>query len=227
MTALILQNVKPNYSVEERMKGFENLQDFIETKIQRKEKFFIGRLSGNETRFCGHILTNKNFTKMLFKMACEAGICITSQETVRKYVQCYTNAVRNSDMLGVWDAAMYSQAVDFYNFIKKIIPQKPIFHSCALEPFYFFRPSMYNKGVDCRVDKIWKGKRILVISSHINTIKQQIKNIDKIYKPYKIFDNNTFTFVCPPKTMALNHGNKDWVEHLEDFKNRVKVEDLT
>ena len=50
-TTLILQNAKSSYSVEERMKGFENLQDFIETKIQRKEKFFIGRLSGNETRF--------------------------------------------------------------------------------------------------------------------------------------------------------------------------------
>ena len=46
MTALILQNAKPNYSVEERMKGFENLQDFIETKIQRKEKFFYWAFIG-------------------------------------------------------------------------------------------------------------------------------------------------------------------------------------
>jgi len=220
-TTLILQNAKSSYSVEERMKGFENLQDFIETKIQRKEKFFIGRLSGNETRFCGQVLCGKNARPMLQTMAQTPGIHITSQETLKNYVQCYVNAVRNCDMLGIWDNVMYSQAIDFYNFSKKMIPQKPIFHSCALEPFYFFCPSKYNNGVDCRLDRIWKGKRILVISSHINTIKQQVKNLDKIFKPYKIFNNNTFTFVCPPKTMAFNHENKDWVGHFEDFKKRV------
>ena len=80
MTALILQNAKPNYSVKEQMKGFENLQDFIETKIQRKEKFFIGRLSGTETKFCGGALCGKNINPMLQTMAQNAGIFISSKE---------------------------------------------------------------------------------------------------------------------------------------------------
>ena len=64
------------------------------------------------------MLCGKNARPMLQTMAQTPGIHITSQETLKNYVQCYVNAVRNCDMLGIWDNVMYSQAIDFYNFSK-------------------------------------------------------------------------------------------------------------
>jgi len=232
---LFFSNAKNNYSVEERMEGFNNLQHFIESKIKKKETFFIGRLSGDEARLCGLVLSGKANQHMkcafgrpmLETMSRNAGIMVTSQKSLKTYVHCNYNAVRNCDMLGVWAETMYLQAVEFYHFAKKQMPQKPIFHSCALEPFYFFQPSKYNTGVDnYRLYNLWSGKRLLVISSHINTIKQQIKHIDKVFEPYKIFDKNVFSFVCPPKTMSFNHENKDWMEDFEGFKKRVAEHDF-
>ena len=45
------------------------------------------------------------------------GICITNNSSAFTYVTTYLEAVRNCNLLGVWDKTMYSQAVDFYQYL--------------------------------------------------------------------------------------------------------------
>ena len=47
-----MQFLKQEYTVQERMNGFKKLQNTISIATSTNSKFFIGRLSGNECRFC-------------------------------------------------------------------------------------------------------------------------------------------------------------------------------
>ena len=63
--------------------------NLVQTEI-KKEKFFIGRLSGNETRLCGLFINNKNITTDLYQnMLFGAGIQFKTVDDLTQYVKMY------------------------------------------------------------------------------------------------------------------------------------------
>jgi len=218
-----MQFLKKEYTVQERMDGFKKIQNTLAIATASNSKFFIGRLSGNESRFCGLYLAKKDWSKMIPYMYLVPGICITNKESAVTYVTNYLDAVTNCNLLGVWDKNMYAQAEDFYKYLSKNIPKKHTFHACGLEPYYFFEKSKYNLGdITYTIPSSLRGKRILIISSHINSIKHQLQNVNNIFHPHKIFNDNEFILLKPPITLAGNGGNIDWINHFNYFKNEVE-----
>jgi hypothetical protein len=203
-----MQFLKQEYTVQERMNGFKKLQNTISIATSTNSKFFIGRLSGNECRFCGLYLAKKDWKRMIPYMSTVPGICITNN--------------RNCNLLGVWDKSMYSQAEDFYKYLSRDIPFKQTFHACGLEPYYFFDKSKYNLGnISYTIPTSIRGKRILIISSHIHSVEKQLQDLNFIYYPHKIFNDNEFVLLRPPVTLAGNGDDIDWVHHFNYFKNEV------
>ena len=112
---------------------------FLKIQEHMKGRFFIGRLSGNETRLAGLVLNNTlPDSGLIQNMLYGAGIQFKSNNDLKDYVKSYNNAVKNSTALGVWDGGMYTQAELYYNLIDKIYTM-PRICSHALEPFYFMK----------------------------------------------------------------------------------------
>jgi hypothetical protein len=105
------------FTYENQYNNFQKIQNII----NNDDKYFIGRLSGNETRLTGLILQNKfNLIneQLIFSMIHGAGIYFENEEDIKLYCNIYLEAVKNTTLLGVWDGIMKSQAIDFYNFLE-------------------------------------------------------------------------------------------------------------
>jgi hypothetical protein len=149
--------------------------DFLKLQKHMKERFFVGRLSGNETRLAGLVLNNKPIdNKLIQNMLYGAGIQFKTKNDLIDYVNLYDTACKNSTMLGVWDGGMYAQAELYYEYIEKYKINKICAHS--LEPYYFMHMPEYD------FSSLLK-KKVLIITSHYETTKSQIKQkqLNKIH----------------------------------------------
>ena len=55
-----------------------------------------------------------------------------------------------------------------------------------------------------------------------NTFQKQVPNLKKIFPNQLWFEDCEFQFVQPPLTLAGNHNDKDWQEHLEPFLESLR-----
>ena len=209
------------FTNEQKLKSFLLMQDFILEKQQKNEPFFIGRLSGNEPSLCGKILSNQsiqNYTYLINNMLVVAGIQFTHKDHYKQYVKLYTQSVSKCDLLGIWGESMYSQAKEYYDFIEKMYPNLKKICAQGLEPFYYMNNNQY-----C-FDKIFKNKKVLIITSHEKTTKQQIANMPHIFKTNKIFHETTEFYVYkPPQQNGGNHDDNPWTYHFEKMKEDLKT----
>lgn len=192
---------------------FVKLQSFILERQSENKPFFIGRLSGNETRLTGNILSNQMLQPdLICNMLYGAGISFQSAIDVSVFVKSYNSSVSKCDMLGIWTGNMREQAKEYYTFIDKMYPNLPRIAAQAMEPYYYMNNPQYNFG------KIFKGKRVLIITSHYETTKHQLPKNDVLFeKP--IFDPTTEFYVYkPPQQNGGNHDNESWIHHLEIMK---------
>ena len=183
--------------------------NLVQTEMQKK-KFFIGRLSGNETRLCGLIINNKKITNDLYKnMLYGAGILFKNKDDLNQYVNIYNTSVKNTTLLGVWDGGMYNQAKEYYDFLNKIPTNKICAH--GLEPYYFMNEPTY---------KCIPHKKILIITSHKETTLGQLSKLDKIHnKP--IFENAEFYIYKPAQQNAGSHDSNSWLFHYNNMKREL------
>ena len=183
--------------------------NLVQTEI-KKEKFFIGRLSGNETRLCGLFINNKNITTDLYQnMLFGAGIQFKTVDDLTQYVKMYNTSVKNTTLIGIWDGGMYKQAKEYYDYLNNIKLNKICAH--GLEPYYFMDEPTY---------KCIPHKKILIITSHKETTLSQLPNLDKIYnKP--IFDNAEFYIYKPAQQNAGSHDTNSWQFHYNNMKQEL------
>jgi hypothetical protein len=198
-----------SFTNDAKHESFRRLQHHIQTN----DHFFIGRLSGNETAFCGTLLSNKQVSNSLVSnMLFGAGIQFTSNPDVTEYVRLYTNACKNCDMLGVWDGNMYLQAKPFYDFFNKVCPGKRKLCAHSLEPYYFTDLPDYS------FSKAFENKKVLVITSHEKTTLSQIPHIHGLF-PKPIFHETTeFHVYKPPQQNGGNHDTNSWQHHFQKMQ---------
>jgi hypothetical protein len=73
-----------------------------------------------------------------------------------------------------------------------------------------------------KFNELLNGKKILIISSHIKTVENQLINIDKLF-PKKIFGNNVqFKVYKPPQQNAGNDDSNSWGFHLDKMKENLE-----
>jgi hypothetical protein len=202
-----------NFTQEEKYNGFLKVQNIM----CQQNKYFIGRLSGNETRLTGLFLQNKNNlinNQLLLNMIHGAGIYFENQEDMNLYCNIYLESVKNTTLLGVWDANMKLQASDFYNYLEQQKLDKNYIPAQSIEFCYYLNENNYN------IDKLLTNKKILIISSHKNTIQKQLKVLDNIF-PKKIFDNCNIFLYKPPQQNGGNFDGKSWFHHYNLMKNQL------
>lgn len=201
------------FTDKQKVESFLYLQNYILEKNEKKEPFFIGRLSGNEPNLCGKVLTKTNIdNRLLHEMLTAAGIQMKSNDDIKQYVKLYNTSCKNSDILSVWSCGMYSQAKPYYDFLDKMYPTQKRICASSLEPFYFV------DHTDYKFNHIFKNKKVLVITSHMETTKLQLKHHTSIFnKP--IFDETTeFHIYKPAQQNGGNHDSNSWTFHFDKMK---------
>jgi hypothetical protein len=188
------------FTRKESVESFYLFQEEI-----KKDKFFIGRLSGNETLFTGYIKNKLQIPNLLFQtMLFGAGIQFKTMDDVHKYVDLYDKSILNSSLLCIWDGSMYNQSK---LYLDQLTDKRKI-SACALDPYYFMDEPQY------KLPQLLKNKKILIITSHNKTTELQINKVDTLFnKP--IFDNNTFYIYKPAQQNGGSHDTNTWDYHYE------------
>lgn len=210
-----LSPVREHESKEKQFLSFLTIQRLC----MQEKPFFIGRLSGNEPYFCGLVYKQQEVPQYLIhNMLTGAGIHFASNEDAIEYVRTYLKSFKNCDLVGVYNdgGGMYNQSIEFYKIIRALFSKfTPI---CANGLFVF----NHINSSEYQFYKVFENKKVLVISSHCETIKSQLPKFDKLFK-IPVFHSSTQFYVHkPPQQNAGSHDLQSWQFHFEKLKNEIK-----
>ncbi len=182
-----------------RLSGIENDFAVIGSDAQKRP------LVPYETQFV---------SKMLPVFKCNAGIKVSTVESISEYSRAYLNAFEKSGEYFVWEShGMYAKIyAKTHTAIKTMYPRNYIWVS-VLDIFNYARNPWTHA---------LQGKRILIISPFVDTIKEQVStgNVEKIYGGEQLFINNTFVYLKPPVTNCDEPAEEFKVE-FDNFCRRV------
>ena len=213
---------KTNYSFN-ILKENERLFEYIKQKVETNSRFIIPRIAGIENNYAalGAIVgQNKNISdpqkefikKTIPTMKNNAGIKISDINNIIIYSKLYLDAFHQCDLYLDWepwgDVVTYIQ--ESYNFITLNFKRDRIW-SFAMDVFH----NIYNNPWTLSL----RGKRILIISSFVESIKEKIEDREKIYG-VDLFPDCKFVFLKPPQTQGEN-PSREFVEELKDFHQQI------
>lgn len=212
-----IMNNQQLFTLKQKEDSFLQLQSTIMVNQKNNTPFFIGRLSGNETYLSGLIIHNNNPPEILIKnMLNVAGIQFKSKEDIINYVKYYINATAHSNLLGLWDGAgMFSQAKLYLDYINKIYPNIKTICARALEPFYFLNHPAY------KYDTLFEHKKVLIITSHKETVNKQIESHDKLFNKPIFHHTTSFYIYKPPQQNGGSHDTNSWTFHFDNMKKDI------
>tara|TARA_B100001093_G_C26756939_1_gene983880 strand:+ start:528 stop:1403 length:876 start_codon:yes stop_codon:yes gene_type:complete len=191
--------------------------DKVQTLLGSEKPFFIGRLSGNETAFCGNeIFKKQSLPSTTDNLRKVAGIYFSSNKNKDFYIEKYSQSVRSCNLLANFpaDSKIFELNKNFNRFLEISYSDLPQIHNRCVEPYYFMGNTSYN------FSKCIEGKKILIVSSHLESIKKQIHLLSSLFRR-KIFSGNRFVFLKPPSTYGENHLGVDWSVYWKSFTQEI------
>ena len=191
--------------------SFCNCNTQLYKYIQNSTKpFIIPRIAGVENDFA----TTHDYPllqKMCPTMKKHAGIQFESKDSVDLYQIWYTNAFYDCELYTAWEPWG-----NVYKFISKshdkITTQykKPIISALAFDIFHYIYSNPWTHAL--------ANKRILIISSFVESIKTQPRNV----YPVDLFPGCTFVYLKPPQTNGMNKS-RDWFIEFDQFCEEIKA----
>jgi hypothetical protein len=184
---------------------------YIKEVIQQNKPFFIGRIAGCELKvaYCYQEGNLFDIVDELRELENNAGIFTRDNYSLEKYSKKLIESYDHCTMIAEWEVMgkVFSHTGSGQEFISKRTLKIPKVDARALEPYYFKESWM----------PALKGKRILIVHPFSKTFQKQFAHIKKIFPNRSWFEDCDIQFSRPPMTLAGNHQDKDWQEHLEPF----------
>tara|TARA_Y100000768_G_scaffold387620_1_gene379524 strand:+ start:715 stop:2541 length:1827 start_codon:yes stop_codon:yes gene_type:complete len=209
-----------------------NLKYYIKNKMDNNKHFIIPRIAGieNELSFLGIcIAQNKSASQeqiqyiksMIPTMKKNAGVMLTDINAVCNYSMLYLSAFKKSDCY-FWWAPWGNVAIHIansYDFILDNFKEQKI-DALTLDIFNNIHNDPWTLSL--------RGKRILIISSFTDSIKEKINIREKIYG-IDLFPECEFIFLTPPQTHGENISStfdiefNTFVTKIHDIKDSFDV----
>jgi len=225
------------------------LIDYLKDKIKNNENFVIPRIAGIENKVAyGVHLINKKTENLLYstikdkynnltekdrkKIEClvhfsgikqnlhtmknNAGVKIGGTYSLANYSKDYLKAFENSELFFFWDIIgnVYPGICDSHDFITKKY-KKTLVNALVLDVFHYIQNPWTHT---------LKGKRILIVSPFIESIKDKEHIRNEIYG-VDLFPDCKFVYIKPPQTQGTNKSQEYYIE-LENFINEIeKIKD--
>jgi hypothetical protein len=213
-------------------RGFKNLMfedhiilyDYVSQKLQKNEPFIIPRIAGIENNFAvfANIKRQTNttevdqyFQQVAPAMKNNAGIYLPNMNSIMRYSELYLKAFENCELMGAWEVqGNYIQHIaQSHDFMRNSFPNKQMFWVFALDIFhYIYDPKAWTKSL--------QGKRILIISAFVDSIREKIPIRKKLYDGIDLFPDCTFVFIKPPMTQAGENSREFEIE-LNEFTKKL------
>ena len=216
-----LINPKLRYNIQEEN---NELRLYLEDKIKNNTNFILPRISGIENNFAylGVCIANNKLTKeeynyinnVIKSMKNNAGIKLTSIKSILKYSELYLEAFNLCDAYFDWDkSGNYIQHIALsHDFITNNF-EKNKFWALSLDIFNNIHNNPWTQALN--------GKRLLIISPFIESMKSKLDILPEIYG-VDIFPNCEFIFLKPPQTHAAMPSDEFDIE-LERFIEEIKI----
>ena len=209
----VFKDMSNIFNIKDRCYG--NFHQPYIYNLNLTRKFWFSRGSGQEGMFAYNteVLKNKDNihhyirnSENFFVNGC--GIYFDSMESCLNYSKKYIEAIKKVNIFGAIEKnnQKYQESLTAYLDSHNIDITLDI--GLMFEYYYYGAPyyEIFNK--------IFSNKKILVISSHKNSIEHQIPYL-KFINP--ILETCEFQVIRPPQTSCGNHNNTDWSIHLEKF----------
>lgn len=217
----------PKILLEIKTKVF-NIFDRCYTKFHQpyvynldiNKKFWFSRGGGQEgvLAYDAHVLNNEAYMNAIlcqnndfFINGC--GIYFTSKDSCLEYCKRYIEAIKKVDLYGAYPKGNHPNQELLTNYLD----QHNVNITIDINFLFYYEYAFFEKWKNI-LKKIYNNKKILVVSSHKESIKHQIPYL-KYINP--ILSNCTFQVIRPPQTSCGNHGNIDWSEHLNQFWTKL------
>lgn len=190
---------------------------YIKEIIQENKPFFIGRIAGCELKvaYCFQQGNLFDVVDELKELENNAGIFTKDNISLKEYTKRLIESYDHCTVIAEWEqnGKVFSHTGSGQEYISKRTLMIPKIDARALEPYYF---------KDNWMTKL-KGKRVLIVHPFSKTFQKQLINLKKIFPNKSWFEDCEIQFIEPPLTLAGNHQNKDWQEHLTPFLESLRA----
>ena len=206
----------------------KTMMNYLNDKMKDNKPFVIPRIAGieNEVAMMGAICTQQkqlntetfnNFEQVIPIMKKNAGIRLDNMEDISFYATNYLKPFHESELFAWWEP--WGNVVKWiprsFDFIIVNFPKNKI-DAFVFDIFHTIHSNPWTLAL--------KGKRILIISSFIDSIKEKIPIRKKIYG-IDLFPDCEFVFLKPPQTHGKNKSRKLEVEFNEFVKRIEEIKD--
>ena len=196
------------------------LRSFIRSHLEDGTHFVVPRLAGIENDVAalgaeleqtGRLPPNRRqaLTTAVSRLKRHAGLLLEDDLQIQHYSRAYLGAFHAAKVYFTWapwgNVARYCAAS--YQFVESNF-QKPKVDARVLDVFEGIHSGPWTRAL--------KGKRILIVSAFVDSIKRQIDGGVQPY-PIDLFPGCSFVFVKPPQT----HGNNPARAFAREFEELV------
>lgn len=174
----------------------------------------IPPISDEKRKKLDHELHFSGIKNYLNAMKNNAGIKITGSNGLSKYCMDYLKAFDNCEMFLGWAkwGNVYQYIIDSHNFMAKKYKQKDMVLALSMDIFHY----IHNPWTHAL-----KGKRLLIISPFIDSIREKEHIRKKIYG-VDLFPNCTFVYLKPPQTQGTIESD-EYYNELSKFYNKISI----
>jgi hypothetical protein len=231
-----MRSVKGNYYFSQNYKSHilsnhdsnKKLQEYIANCLNKNEQFIIPRIAGVEhilAMFSYKHIADNEISKIngspvlqaIHPMKNNAGINILTVDDLVEYSKLYVSAFKHSKLFAVWEhfTNVYNQGglyPGYHDSLLKICNRENYLSSFCFDIFHHLTNPWTHA---------LKGKRLLIVSNFMDTIKLQIEKLLPIYG-VDLFPECKFVFVRPPQT-ACGNGNEQesWIPPFKRLCNSI------
>ena len=192
-----------------------------------RDKYIVPRVAGignNVAIFAQLKALQPRIAQIVPAMKNNAGILLTSNESVAKYSSMYLKAFQNCEIYTGWNVqgTYIDHIAESQHILKNSLNELPSTHqmiwNAALDIFH------YISGGQTPWTWALRGKRILIVSPFKETINEQLGVRDKIWGDTGIdlFPECSFIMIQPPMTQAQEDSREFDVE-LDEFYARLDL----
>lgn len=228
------KNGSINYTRYDFNNENNKLTSYIKRKIENNEKFIIPRIAGieNDCAFIGQVImsNNNNIDANLLKtinekicptMKRNAGIHLPDINTFLAYSRSYCQAFLNSEIYLDWEpwGPVYQAISKSHDFIVNKIQRDKVW-AYTMDIFHFIHTNPWTHTL--------RGKRLLIISPFVYSIKEKIEIREKIYG-IDLFPECKFVLLQPPQTQGTNPSRpfnielENMVKFIDNIKDQFDI----
>lgn len=204
------------------------LHDYIARKLAAGEHFVIPRIAGHENNYAafgriikqsgGQIPPNmgKYFEQTISIMKNNAGIRLSSVESIVKYSDLYLEAFDNCELYAGWECCggLIRHIDQSHEMIRQWYSDRRLFWASAFDVFHYIYGTPWTHAL--------RGKRILVVSPFEASFREKVDNQLQatLYDGVDLFPECSFLFIKPPQTQSVEPSDEFSVE-LDRFLLRL------